>query len=222
MKLVIDFDDILLYLEQLTQKTDFMALFFTVFIALGCFSAVSFTLKLLADKRIVFSFPSLILFAVSSAGLFGFAYLEYLSCAEVFSGIYHAALYGICEFIAITVLYAIFFGFAHKDSKQIDITAAECAPTFANAVKPIKNDDKRLYPIKTCKMNAKSCSEDFYVDFQGVYDFLNEIKESGKNVEEAARLERKIRFYDGLPINKGTLSVINNLFSTAVRLARDD
>ena len=221
MKIVLDFQTIYDHLAKLTGIIDFYALFFIVFIALACFSAVSLALKLLADKKIKFSFSMLFLFLVVSGTLFCLAYIEHVERAKVFENVYRVVLYSAGEFMAITVLYAVFFGFAYKDDKACRLKK-ETAVCLAKVVKNVSGDDKRVYKIATDKYDFhEKKEEDIYVDFGGVYKFINALKENGEDDEKLRALERKISFYDGLPINKGTLPMVNNLFSKVVRLARE-
>ena len=221
MKIVLDFQTIYDRLVVFAESIDYFSLFFVVFIALSCFSAVELALKLLADKRIKFSFLMILLFLSCGVALFSLAYLEYTESSKVFDNIYRVAQYAAGEFVAITVLYAVFFGFAHKDVKQNRLQK-ETAVCLAKVVKNDNDDVKRVYKVATGKYDLHAgVEEDCPIDFDGVYDFISALKNRGADKEKLAALERKIRFYDGLPVNKGTLPMINNLFSGLVRLARE-
>ncbi|MBP5177254.1 MAG: hypothetical protein ILP02_01580, partial [Clostridia bacterium] len=78
----------------------------------------------------------------------------------------------------------------------------------------------RVYAVVTKKM-GDGVAAGAKVDFSGVYAFLKEAKESGKNLKEIEAVERSISFYDGVKIDRGTLSDVNNLFLRALKLAAE-
>ena len=221
MKIVFDFQAIYDRLAVLSISIDYFSLFFVVFIALSCFSAVNLALKLLAGKRIKFSFLMLLLFLLCGAAMFCLAYIEYVESAKAFDSLYRVGTYAAGEFVAITVLYAVFFGFAHKDATHTDLKK-ETATCLAKVVKSGNDDAGRVYKVATEKYDFNAGGrQDYPIDFGGVYDFIYSVRQLGADKEKLDALERKIRFYDGLPVNKGTLPMINNLFSGLVRLARE-
>ena len=219
--ITIDLTRIIERLAALSGKIDFDALFFTVFIALACFSVANLSLKLLADKKIKFSLPMLTLFVLSGGALFGIAYLEYENYGVIFNEFYRVPIYACSEFVAITVLYAVFLGFAFKNERAGEQKNAETAACVFNKKRFFYKEPRRVYSVVISKRREKTRG-DFSVDFGGAHDFLSGIDPDSPTFSEATKLKNKIGFYDGLSINDGNLRTINELFSQAVRLAGKD
>ena len=204
--------------ETFVKNVDYAQFFTIIFVALSLISAISVALRLLADKKSAFSFltATLILLGGSVAGATAFA--EHRLFSAVFKDIISVVTFGAGEICASSTVYALFLLFA-ASGKSCKTAVEDAAKNYLTE-SVATYEERKVYPMTTVKLG--SSPDDYVVDYEKVYDFLDGLKENGRSDEEIELLKSKIGFYDGLEITSGTIRAINRLFSQAVRLARDD
>ena len=213
MKISFDLTSLYDWLVSTAKTIDYFTCFFVVFISVGCFFAVKFSLNLLAGKKVKLSlFDLLSLFAISLVS-FLLGYLEYETDGVIFDELYKVVRYAVGEFIAITVLYAVFLSFARGEKREISGDAVAVTTAFDAC----ERKQRETLPVYSLSMIKGYPKKDRPVDFSGVYAFLDGL--DGADEIKVRALKEKISFFDGLEISGDVKSALNDLFYETVKLA---
>jgi|GEM_PF-2980622 len=223
MKLTLDFSQIYDNIITLACSIDYYAVFCVTLIFSASVAVARLALKLLAEKQIKFSLGKVFIYLTVSAACFYLAFLEHENQASVFRTLDETIIYGSGLFVALTVLYAVFFASAHKNAKVLR-AKSEHAPTYsypyvARVSESKEPDSFAVYPLVGVKLSEKKKSTKNLVDFNGVYGFLRTAEGGGADEKRVRKLRDMISFYDGTDINKGNIRTINELFAEAIIIA---